>query len=142
MIVKEREIEEAVSHWAGVASLLTEIVDEADYDRRVEIMEKLLDRASDLESGPHAELASRIGDLIEAYDEKHRPLPSSGGAEVLRYLMTEQGLKQSDLPEVGTQSVVSEILAGKRRLNWKQICGLAQRFGVATDVFRDNELHA
>ena len=35
--------------------------------------------------------------------------------------MQEHGLNQSDLPEVGTQSVVSAVLAGKRSLNLRQV---------------------
>ena len=49
--------------------------------------------------------------------------------------MEEHGLTQSDLPEVGSQGVVSEILSGKRELNVRQIRVLAQRFGVSSAVF-------
>lgn len=55
--------------------------------------------------------------------------------ETLRYLMREHGLTQGDLPEVGTQSVMSEILSGKRQLNVRQIRFLTERFGVPADVF-------
>jgi len=50
--------------------------------------------------------------------------------------MEEYGLTQSDLPEVGSQGVVSEILNGKRELNVKQIRALASRFRVSPAVFR------
>ena len=49
--------------------------------------------------------------------------------------MREHGLTQSDLPGVGPQSVVSEILSGKRQLNLRQIRWLAERFNVPVDVF-------
>jgi HTH-type transcriptional regulator/antitoxin HigA len=65
-------------------------------------------------------------------------MPVSGSREVLRYLMGEHGLTQSDLPEIGGQSVVSEILAGKRDLNWRQVRALADRFGISTDAFRNS----
>lgn len=134
----EEQVQEAEAHWPYILPLLSEITDEADYDRRVAMMDHLLDRASDLEDDPRAELASRIGDLVEAYDERSRPMPVSGSREVLRYLMGEHGLTQSDLPEIGGQSVVSEILAGKRDLNWRQVRALADRFGISTDAFRDS----
>ena len=35
--------------------------------------------------------------------------------------MEEHGLKQSDLSDIGSQGVVSEILRGKRELNTRQI---------------------
>jgi len=44
-------------------------------------------------------------------------------------------LTQSDLPGVGPQSVVSEILSAKRQLNLRQIRGLAERFAVSVEVF-------
>lgn len=44
-------------------------------------------------------------------------------------------LGQRNLPEVGTQSVISEILAGKRQLNLRQVKALAGRFQVPMDVF-------
>ncbi len=49
--------------------------------------------------------------------------------------MQEHGLSQGDLPEVGTQSVISEVLAGKRQLNVRHIRALSDRFGVPADVF-------
>jgi len=49
--------------------------------------------------------------------------------------MEEHGLTQSDLPEVGSRGVVSEILSGKRELNIRQIRALAKRFRVSPAVF-------
>ncbi|MFA7391115.1 MAG: helix-turn-helix domain-containing protein [Pigmentiphaga sp.] len=54
---------------------------------------------------------------------------------VLQFLMEQHGLKQSDLSEVGSQSVVSQILSGRRMLNARQVAALAARFGVGADVF-------
>lgn len=66
---------------------------------------------------------------------KHvRELPSSPVA-VLRLLMEEHGLNQSDLPEVGSQGVVSETLRGRRHLNVRQVRALSERFEVSPAVF-------
>ncbi|MBL1275808.1 MAG: helix-turn-helix domain-containing protein [Ectothiorhodospiraceae bacterium] len=56
---------------------------------------------------------------------------------MLRYLMEERGIKQTDLPEIGTQSVVSEVLSGKRVLNVRHISRLSARFGVPAGLFID-----
>jgi HTH-type transcriptional regulator/antitoxin HigA len=48
--------------------------------------------------------------------------------------MEQHGLVQSDLPEIGSQGVVSEILRGKRRLNARQIRALTRRFGIAAEL--------
>ena len=48
--------------------------------------------------------------------------------------MEQHGLRQSDLPEVGAQSVVSAVLSGKKDLNLHQVQALSKRFGVAMDA--------
>jgi len=54
--------------------------------------------------------------------------------DALRVLMEEHSLKQSDLPEIGSQGVVSEILSAKRQLNVRQIKLLSKRFEVSPSV--------
>jgi len=52
--------------------------------------------------------------------------------------MEAHGLTQSELPEIGSQGVMSEILSGERELNIRQIRHLAKRFGVSPAVFIEN----
>jgi HTH-type transcriptional regulator/antitoxin HigA len=49
--------------------------------------------------------------------------------------IAEHELTQTDLPEVGSQGVLSEVLHGKRELNVRQIRALADRFHVSPSVF-------
>jgi len=121
-------IKQAREHWHYVAPLLTQPTSEDAYDALVDALDELLIVVGDDEDHPLASLASQLGDMIEAYDELHRPLPKVDGVEVLRNLMQEHGLSQGDLPEIGTQSVISEVLAGKRRLNVRHIRALSDRF--------------
>jgi HTH-type transcriptional regulator/antitoxin HigA len=44
--------------------------------------------------------------------------------------MDQYELSQSDLPELGSQGIVSEILNGKRNINLRQIKALSQRFNI------------
>jgi HTH-type transcriptional regulator/antitoxin HigA len=122
-------------HWAHVAPLLAMPTNEVEYDRLVGQLDEILAEVGDDEDHPLALLASRMGDLIEAYDEENRPMPEVTGVDVLRYVMEERGLGQSDLPEVGAQSVVSEILRGKRQINVRQARALSQRFSIPAAVF-------
>ncbi len=62
--------------------------------------------------------------------------------ELLRFLMEQHGLTQSDLPEVGNQSVVSQVLSGKRQLTARHIALLSSRFGVSADAFIDKMIDA
>jgi HTH-type transcriptional regulator / antitoxin HigA len=103
--------------------------------RAVGAMNALLDAGAADESHPLAGLAATLGELIGEYDAGQFPVPDLPGREVLRFLMQQQGLTQSDLPEIGSQGVVSEILSGKRELNARQVRALAQRFGVGADAF-------
>ncbi|QBF24730.1 transcriptional regulator [Pseudomonas tructae] len=128
-------IKQAAAHWQFVSPLLRKPASEADYDALVQSLDELLLVVGEDESHPLASLAVHLGDMLQAYDHVHRPLPRASGVDTLRYLMQEHGLKQSDLPEVGSQSVVSEILAGKRQLNLRQVRELARRFCVPADVF-------
>ncbi|MBC2654752.1 MULTISPECIES: helix-turn-helix domain-containing protein [Pseudomonas] len=128
-------IKQAAEHWQFVAPLLRKPRTEEDYDRLVQALDELLDLTGDDEAHPLNSLLEIIGDWIEAYDLEHRPIPKASGIDVLRYLMREHGLTQSDLPGVGAQSVVSEVLSGKRQLNLRQVRWLSERFKVAMEVF-------
>jgi len=75
--------------------------------------------------------------LIEAYDREPHSLPEASGVEVIRFPMEEHGLTQKDVPEIGSQGVVSEVLSEHRKLNVRQIQALAERFGVKPGAFLD-----
>lgn len=128
-------LKQAAEHWRFVAPLLTPPMTEAEYDSLVEALDELLDEIAGDENHPLSSLALQVGDRIAAYDAENYPIPDVPGHEVLRFLMAEHQLTQSDLPEIGAQSVVSEILNGKRKLNVRQIRALSERFNVPTDVF-------
>jgi HTH-type transcriptional regulator/antitoxin HigA len=109
----------------------------AHYDEMVGLMHELIEEVGSDKAHPLNGLLYVVSDLIRDYDQRRHALPDAGAVDVLKFLMDSHGLKQSDLSEIGTQSVVSEILSGKRALNVRQIARLAQRFGVSTDVFID-----
>jgi HTH-type transcriptional regulator/antitoxin HigA len=106
-----------------------------DYARAVELLDALLDEIGENEKHPMAELADAIGVFVEKYEAEHVHIPAAKPAAVLKFLMQQHGLRQADLKEVGSQGVVSEVLAGKRELNARQIRQLAKRFGVSPAVF-------
>ena len=122
------------TYWANIAPLLT-VHNEREYNAAVKRMNELLDEIGTNEKHPLYSLLDTLGTLIHAYEEEHYPIPESTGADVLRFLMDEHGLTQSDLPEVGSQGVVSEVLNGKRDLNVRQIRELAGKFKVSPAAF-------
>jgi HTH-type transcriptional regulator/antitoxin HigA len=113
------------------------IRNEREYDAAVARLNGLVDRIGDNAKDARYRLIETLSVLIEAYDRERHSLPDVPGVEVLRFLMEEHGLTQKGLPEVGSQGVVSEVLAGRRSLNMRQVQALAARFGVDPGAFID-----
>ena len=132
MITMNRDILQA--HWTVISPVLT-IRNEQEYESAVERLNDLLDEIGTDETHPLYSLLDTLGTVIREYEERHYPMPDCSGADMLRFLMEEHALMQSDLPEVGSQGVVSEILNAKRELNVRQIRALAKRFHVSPAVF-------
>jgi len=130
-------VKKAAEHWSYVAPLLNPPCNETEYGWLVRHLDEILDVVGDKEGHPLASLASHMGNLIEAYDEKHRPIPPVTGSAALRYLMDEHQLSHGDLPEVGARSAVSLILRGKRQINVRQARALASRFNLPASLFLD-----
>jgi len=122
------------THWATIYPLLS-VRNEREYELAIQRLNSLLDEVGTNERHPLYGLLDTLGTLLHAYEEKHHPIPERSGADMLHFFMEEYGLTQSDLPEVGSQGVVSEILNGKRELNVRQIRTLAKRFRVSPAVF-------
>jgi HTH-type transcriptional regulator/antitoxin HigA len=74
--------------------------------------------------------------LVERYETEHYSLPAAEPADVLRFLLEQNGLSQRDIaPELGSESTVSLVLSGKRQLNRDHIARLSRRFNVSPAVF-------
>ncbi len=68
-----------------------------EYERAVGLLDAILDEIGEDEKHPMAELADAIGVFVERYESEHSPIPAGKPAEVLRFLMAEHGLRQSDI---------------------------------------------
>lgn len=74
--------------------------------------------------------------LVEDYESRRYSVPAAGPLDIIRHLMEVHGLRQKDLVDVfGTESIVSDVLNGKRDLTKEHIRRLSQRFGVSPAVF-------
>jgi HTH-type transcriptional regulator/antitoxin HigA len=82
-----------------------------------------------------AHLLDILGMLIHNYEEMHYPVSPVTGIDVLKFIMEEHRLTPSDLPEIGDEKVVSELLAGKGELNVENIRALSKRFGISAATF-------
>ena len=131
--MSQAKIQNTLKHWKELSPIISVPKDEDDYDRLVSLLDELLDLET---PDSHVEsLIQLVSEMIRFYDEEHYPIDDVSGVEALQYLMKEHRLTQSDLPEIGSQGVVSEILSGKRTLNVRQIKDLAVRFQVSPQTF-------
>lgn len=129
------ELERLSVAWTQMSEVLSVPHTEAEYLRISSLLDLVVDEVGEHDSHPLASLMETLATLIDAYEREHVvELPASPVA-VLRLLMDEHGLTQSDLPELGSQGVVSEILRGRRQINVRQVRALSVRFGVSPAAF-------
>jgi HTH-type transcriptional regulator/antitoxin HigA len=115
---------------------LAPIHGKAQYNRMVQLMNNLVDEVGGNEKHPLSDLLEIVGDIIAVYEDRHYPIADAEPREVLRLLMEQNSLQQKDLAaELGSQSVVSEILSGKRDINARQAKALAARFAISPSAF-------
>ena len=117
------------------ATHISPIRDEKHYTEMVNLADSLADVIGSATKHPLLDLFDLVSELIRSYDAEHYAVLDASPREVLRFLMDQHGLAQSDLPEVGNQSVISMLLSGTRQLNVRQIQSLAARFHVSPTVF-------
>ena len=108
---------------------------DADLDAAVAVMDGLLDRPR--LTAAEQDYLDVLSDLVEAYEAETIPMRPVGDAELLRFLIEQKGITQAAVA-AGTriaESTVSEVLAGKRKLNRSQIAKLARYFHVEPGAF-------
>ena len=129
------QLEKIAKIWPGIQNIFSVPHNQKEYDRLVHILDGLIDEVGENESHPLASLMETLGSLIESYEAQNIPEIEGSPSDVLKTLMEEHDLNQSDLPEIGSQGVISEILSGKRQFNVRQIKLLCSRFNVSPAVF-------
>jgi HTH-type transcriptional regulator/antitoxin HigA len=129
------QLKEIAKVWPDIQNIFSVPHNEKDYKKLVNLLDSLIDEVGDDESHPLASLMETLGSLIETYETHELPEIEGNPIDTLKALMEEHGIRQSDLPEIGSQGVVSEIMSGKRQLNIRQIKVLGKRFNVSPVVF-------
>ena len=129
------KLKEIAKVWPDIQPVFSVPHNKKEYDRLVNILDSLIDEVGNNEKHPLSSMMETIGSLIEIYETQYVNEIEGNPLDTLNALMLEHGLKQSDLSEIGSQGVVSEILSGKRQLNIRQIKMLSTRFKVSPAVF-------
>ncbi len=105
---------------------------EADYEAALDEVEQLFDTTPNTPEGDRLEVLTT---LIEAYEEKHYPIPSPDPIETILYYMESRGLSRSDLElYIGSRARVSEVLNRKRPLTIYMIRKLHAGLGIPAEI--------
>ncbi len=106
-----------------------------DFAHANKMLDQLVDIVGNDEKHPLVDVLHYVGNQIEVYEDEHFPIPDGKPADVLRFLMEQHDLKQSDLSDCMPPSRVSEILNGRREISKEIAKKLAKRFKVSVEVF-------
>ena len=78
-----------------------------------------------------------LSSLVERYEKERRPMPSVSDAEMLHHLIEAKSVAQVQVARATgiSESTISAVLAGNRRLNREHIEKLARYFHVGAQAF-------
>lgn len=112
----------------------TVITSEEECDRIVAIVDRLaVKRDLSMEEDRLLELLST---LVEVYENQHCSIPDAPPHVMIQQFMLDRGLRQADLVRVlGSRSLVSEVVNGKRKPSKTQVKSLGEFFGVSPELF-------
>jgi HTH-type transcriptional regulator / antitoxin HigA len=112
---------------------------EADYERALTRISKLMDAEPDTKEGDELDVLSV---LVENYEAIHHPVDAPDPVQAIRFQMEHFGLKDKDLIEyIGKSGRVSEVLAYKRKLTLPMIRKLRAGLNIPTEsLIQDYEL--
>ena len=111
------------------------IRNDAELEQTIARLDDLDRRDEDL-TPEERELAELYTTLIEAYEERHYPVPHSPPHQLLRGLLDQRGLAQADIAHLlGGSGHTSEVLRAKRSISKAQAKRLAAFFGLPADLF-------
>ena len=108
---------------------------DADLDAAIAVIDALIDQTQLLAA--EQDYLDVLSDLVEAYEADAVPMRPVGDAELLRFLIEQKSVTQTGVASGAgiAESTISEVLAGKRKLNRTQIAKLARFFHVEPGVF-------
>ena len=131
------EIDKIAKRYKALCELvpLKPITKKVEYETAVEHLNQLLDAGGANQAHPLAGLVEALGELIQTYEKRQAPMPEAEPREVLRYLMAEHGLRQTDLAGIVSQGTISDILSGRREISKALAKKLAARFRVSAAAF-------
>jgi HTH-type transcriptional regulator / antitoxin HigA len=109
---------------------------QAQYERAMEVASRLAIRGERSLAAGERDYLEALMVLIEGYDLAQLPWKKASGVELVRHLMEEHQLNVSDLGKiVGSRTLASLILSGKREISKQAMHRLGEYFKVPPSVF-------
>jgi HTH-type transcriptional regulator/antitoxin HigA len=112
------------------------ITTEEEYAKALDVLSTLVDKG-DRTTAEETAYLELLGTLVEDYERRHSPEVEEAVAkpvtpvEAIRWAMDRHGLRQKDLaPLIGSESLVSSVLAGRRKLSKSMIARLHEALGI------------
>lgn len=134
---------EAFKSFIDLEPKIVNISNESEYDATLEMLEEVLEEATDSLDDPLNPLIDMISLAIAKYESKIEEVQLfikestelESGSSLVRTLMAQYNLRNDELPEIGTKSAVSKIINNHRELTKDMIQNLSLRFNVNPAYF-------
>jgi HTH-type transcriptional regulator/antitoxin HigA len=105
---------------------------ENDYFESVHRIEKLWGAKRDTSEGDELDL---LCTLVESYEMTHYPIAPPDPIDAIKFRMEQMGLTKTDMAKyLGSQSRVSEVLGGKRKLTLKMVKSLYKGLKIPAEI--------
>jgi len=105
---------------------------EQDYNNSIHRIEVLWGAKKDTPQGDELDL---LITLVESYEMKHYPIAPPDPIDAIKFRMEQMDMTKADLEQyIGSQSRVSEILNGKRKLTLGMIKSLYKGLRIPADI--------
>ena len=105
---------------------------EQDYKTSIRRIEVLWGAKKDTPQGDELDL---LVTLVESYEMKHYPIAPPDPVDAIKFRMEQMGMTKADMVQyIGSQSRVSEILDGKRKLTLGMIKSLYKGLRIPADI--------
>jgi HTH-type transcriptional regulator / antitoxin HigA len=105
---------------------------EQDYNTSIHRIEVLWGAKKDTPQGDELDL---LVTLVESYEMKHYPIAPPDPVDAIKFRMEQMEMTKADLVQyIGSQSRVSEILNGRRKLTLNMIKSLYKGLRIPADI--------
>ena len=108
-----------------------------EHSRALAIVEQLMDKPR--KTAAEKEMIELLSTLIDQYEESVWPTPNAPPGEILKFLLDERHMSQSELARQVAipQSTIANVIAGRRQLSKANVLNLGKFFGMSPTLFME-----